>query len=150
MLLAWRLTKIRHDPWDGTGAMRVGARWSSPGRPVIYAADSFAGTILELLVHALKPRTLPGSHHAIRIDIPEDLVERAEEGELAGWELRDSGVARDYGDDWLASRRSAVLVAPALTSRPIGRTVLINPLHEQVARIERSRPFVVPWDERLY
>ena len=54
-MLAWRISKTRHAPFDGTGARLRGARWNSPGRPVIYAADSFAGSILEVLAHALRP-----------------------------------------------------------------------------------------------
>ena len=150
MLVAWRLTKVRHAPWDGTGAMLVGARWNSPGRPVIYASDTFAGAILEILAHALRPRTLPGPHHAVRITIPDQMVECLDERDLPGWEERDSGAALEYGDGWLAAMRTPVLVAPALPSRPVGRTVLINPIHPLAERIQRSEPFPVPWDERLF
>ena len=150
MLVAWRLTKTRHDPWDGTGAMRLGARWDSPGRSVIYASDTFAGAILQILAHALRPRTLPGAHHAIRIAIPDEIVERIDDAAVPGWETRDSEAALDYGDRWHRSRRSAVLLAPALPSRPVGRSVLINPHHGDVGRIERSAPFAVAWDERLF
>ena len=150
IVLAWRVTKVKRDPWDGTGAMWFGARWSSPGRPVIYASDTFAGALLEILVHGLRPRTLPGPHHAIRIEIPDDLIESADESALTGWEARDSSVALDYGDDWLRTGRTAALMVPALPSRPVGQTILINPLHEHTARIERSGPFPVPWDERLF
>ena len=50
-MLAWRITKARHAPYDGTGARLHGARWNSPGRTVVYAADSFAGALLEILAH---------------------------------------------------------------------------------------------------
>lgn len=150
MPFAWRITKQRYPVYDGTGAMRVGGRWNSPGRAVIYAADSFAGAILELLAHALRPRTLPGRHHAVRIDIPDDLVEVLDPGDLPNWDSRGSPEALQYGDRWLAERRSAALFVPAVPSRPIGRTVLIDPLHAESGRIAVSAPFDVPWDERLF
>ena len=150
MLVAWRACKRKYDPYDGTGAELAGGRWNSPGRPVIYAADSFAGALLEILAHSARPRTLPGPHHAISIEIPDGLIERLEPGDLAGWHLRDSASARGFGDAWLDAARSAVLVVPALPSRPVGRAVLVNPRHPAAGRITRGRPFAVPWDERLF
>jgi RES domain-containing protein len=149
-MLAWRISKARHAPFDGTGARLRGARWNSPGRPVIYAADSFAGSILEVLAHALRPRTLPGAHHAIQIDIPDGLVEVLDAAALPGWDVKGSPEALAFGDRWLAENRSAVLVVPALPARPIGRNVLINPLHRDATRLVVSTPFLVPWDERLF
>jgi RES domain-containing protein len=43
-----------------------------------------------------------------------------------------------------------VLVVPALPARPHGRNILINPRHPDADRIVVSRPFPVPWDERLF
>ena len=39
--------------------MLHGARWNSPGRRVIYAAETYAGALLEILVHA--SGCLPGN-----------------------------------------------------------------------------------------
>jgi RES domain-containing protein len=149
-VIAWCITKSRYAPYDGTGAMLVGARWSSSGREVIYASDTFAGAILERLVHALRPRTLPGPHHAVRIDIPHECIEAAEAEDLPGWDARDSPTALAFGDRWLDERRSAVLLVPSVPSRPIGKTVMINPHHPDAARAAVSDPFTVPWDERLF
>ncbi len=149
-MIAFRACKIRHDPWDGTGAARAGGRWNSPGRPVIYAADSFAGSLLEILVHSLRPRTLPGPHHCARADIPDELIEHLDPAELPGWESRDTADARAFGDRWLVEARTAVLTVPALPCRPFGRVVMINPSHADVVRLERHPPIAIPWDERLF
>lgn len=147
---AWRICKTRYAPFDGTGARVVGGRWNSPGREVVYAADSFAGAILEVLAHSALPRTLPGAHHAVRIEIPEALAEILDEAEAPGWETPGSSVAAGRGDAWLASLRSPALVVPALPSRPVGRVVLINPAHPDAAALRVSAPFAVPWDDRLF
>jgi RES domain-containing protein len=149
-MLAWRITKTKHAPYDGTGARLHGARWNSPGHAVIYAADSFAGALLEILAHSLRPRTLPGPHHAVRIEIPDDVVETLEADVLPGWESKGSPEALAFGDRWLSEERSAVLVVPAVPSRPVGRNVLINPGHADAGRITLSDPFTVPWDDRLF
>jgi len=150
MVVGWRVCKTRHPPFDGEGARLYGARWSSPGAPVIYGADSFAGAILEILVHALRPRTLPGAHHAVRIEVADALVEELAASALPGWDQPHSAVAREYGDRWLKERRSPALLVPALPSRPVGKNLLINPLHPEAGAIVVSEPFAVPWDERLF
>jgi len=149
-MLAWRVCKALYDPFDTTGALVTGGRWNSTGRGVIYAADSYAGALLEILAHSLRPRTLPGRHHAVRIEIPDTSVEVLDEAALPGWHLRESAAARDYGDHWLAERRSLALSVPALPSRPVGRVIVINPAHDDAPRIDRGAPFDVPWDERLF
>lgn len=149
-MVAWRIAKKKYDPYDGRGAFMRGGRWSSPGREVVYASRTFEGAILEILAHSLRPRTLPGPHHAVRIEIPDDDVEELDPAELAGWETKDSAVARDFGDAWLKEERTAALVVPSLPSRPIGRTVLINPEHSEARKIEVSDAFDVPWDDRLF
>jgi RES domain-containing protein len=150
MPVAWRITKVRRAPYDGSGAMLIGGRWNPPGRAVIYAADTFAGALLEILVHAARPRTLPGPHHAVRIDIPEALVEYVDPADVPAWEARESPEALAFGDRWFAERRSAVLSVPSVPSRPIGRTFVVNPAHPAAADIAVGDPFPVPWDERLF
>jgi RES domain-containing protein len=69
---------------------------------------------------------------------------------VPGWDGRDSPAARAFGDRWHADRRSVALVVPALPAKPIGRTVLVNPLHPDFSRVRSGKPFPVPWDERLF
>lgn len=149
-MTGWRITKTRYSPYSGRGAHDWGGRWNSRGRFVIYGADTFAGAILEIIAHALRPRTLPGSHHAVRIDIPDSLVESLDPDTLPGWEERQSPEAVSFGDRWYDERRSAVLLVPAVSSRPVGSNVAINPTHPDAERISVSLPITVPWDERLF
>ena len=52
-LIAWRIENERYFlDWQlGEGAFRVGGRWSSPGKRVIYASLDPATAILEVVVH---------------------------------------------------------------------------------------------------
>jgi RES domain-containing protein len=52
-LFAWRLEReIYAATWDsGEGAYRVGGRWSTPGRRVLYTSIDPATAILEVAVH---------------------------------------------------------------------------------------------------
>ena len=149
-MLAYRVCKARHPVLDGTGAERTGARWNSPGAPVIYASTCSAGSLLEILAHRGRTR-LPGVHHAGEILIPDDLpAERLEPADLPGWDAPESAVARAHGDAWLRERRTVSLVVPSVPGRPFQSGVLINPRHPGFARVRLVRTVAVPWDPRLF
>jgi RES domain-containing protein len=151
MPAAYRLTKARHPVFDGTGAALHGGRWNSPGRPVVYCADSFAGAILEILVHANRPLRLPGPHHAARIEIPDDVpVEVLDAASLPGWDAEDGGASRRFGDHWLDEARTAVLSVTAATAQPFGRNLVINPAHPRAGRLQVGPSVPVEWDPRLF
>ena len=115
----YRIADRRHPIWDGTGAALLGGRWNSPGRPAIYGSLSFACAMLEILAHAGIGR-IPDTQQSVIAEVPDEdaLIERHEQASLPdGWDAEDSGVARLFGDDWLASRRSLVLIVPSVVAR---------------------------------
>src|SRR3954465_2313090 len=52
-LTVWRLCSARHagTAFSGDGARLFGGRWSLPGLPVVYCAESRALAALEVLAH---------------------------------------------------------------------------------------------------
>ncbi len=52
MVTAWRIVKSRVSTaaFDGEGARLFGGRWNSPGVPAVYASESRALALLEVLV----------------------------------------------------------------------------------------------------
>lgn len=147
----FRIADQRHEVWNGTGAMLVGGRFNSPGRPVIYGALTFAGAMLEVLVHARIGR-VPRHHVLVIGSAPEAMsVERVEASELpTGWDtLEDARAARSYGDRWLAECRSAILLVPSVVARREWNA-LVNPAHPDALRIQVSAPEPVQWDDRLF
>jgi RES domain-containing protein len=147
---AWRIARTRHPVYSADGARLVGGRWSSPGRPIIYAAEHYATALLEILVHAGRIH-LPGAYHAARIEIPAEVsVEYFDAAAFPGWEREGSDVARDFGDEWAARRRSAILAVPSVAAHPVERNLLINTEHPQFPLIRAGASFDVPWDARLF
>lgn len=146
----FRIADQRHPIWDGTGAALMGGRWNTPGRPVIYGALSFAGAMLEVLVHSNIGR-VPTTQRCVAVDVPDDVpVERLELSALpAGWDAPSSAVARSLGDGWLAEARSAVLLVPSVVARQEWNA-LVNPLHPAAARLRPGEPQPVIWDRRLF
>ena len=148
--LAFRIADGRFDPFNPLGASMVGGRWNSPGQGVIYASRTFAGAMLERLAHAGIGR-IPKTHVAIEISVPGAVsVEQHDESSVpAGWDHRNQQVARAFGDEWLSTRRSAVLVVPSVVARREGN-VLLNPLHPDFRRIVPGLAEPVVWDARLF
>ena len=48
-MILWRISA--YADLSGTGGLRVSGRWHQAGRPVVYAATSPPGAMLEVLVH---------------------------------------------------------------------------------------------------
>ena len=149
-MLAFQIADRRHPIFDATGAMLKGARWNSPGKRVIYAAETYAGAVLETLVHA-NLGSVPKTLASITIHIPEDLaVEALEPSALTNWSAEDLLASRSFGDLWIDNGRSAVLLVPGVVLQGRERNVLINPGHPDFSRIQADAPEPVLWDPRLF
>jgi RES domain-containing protein len=147
---AARIASSKHPIFDGTGASRFGARWNSPGRRIIYTADSFAGAMLEKLVH-LNINRIPASESWIECPIPEDVsIDILDMVGLPGWDQEDQRVPRAYGDEWFDAKRSMVLVVPSIVTRSRSFNLLINQEHSEFHKLKPTSPQLVEWDQRLF
>ena len=139
---------MRHAIFDGTGAMLHGARWNSPGRRVIYAAETYAGALLEVLVHA--SGSVPPSQGYVAIEIPAALdIEEAAIDEIPRWDSPSYEKSRAFGDRWYDERRTPVLIVPSLVTT-VEHNILLNQQHPDFGRIRASEPVPVRWDTRLW
>ena len=144
---AFRIADRRHPIFDGTGAFLKGARWNSRGRRVIYAAETFAGALLEMLVHTRIGR-IPRTHAVVEIGIPRNVsVEHCGPDRV---DFRDPEAARTFGDEWHEHCRSLILVVPSLAASGLARNLLINADHPQLSLLPVSDPREVVWDARLF
>jgi RES domain-containing protein len=147
-LRAFRIADMRYPIFDGTGAMLYGARWNSPGRRVIYAAETYAGALLEILVHA--SGAVPRSQGYVEIEIPARLsIEEVTPADVPRWDSHSFRAARAFGDRWYDEQRTPVLMVPSLVTR-VERNVLISQEHPGFRRIRATRPLPVRWDARLW
>jgi RES domain-containing protein len=123
----WRLTRAGFVALDGAGPERHGARYTSPGRPVVNFASEVGLAVLVTLRYL--PRNLVG--------IDQDY--------LLGWtevdavperfpDVTDPEAKRALGDDWLASGRS-LLAAVRSAVLPEADVVMMNPRHPDAARV---------------
>jgi RES domain-containing protein len=145
----WRIAREVYPLLDGEGARRWGARWNSPGTPLVYTASSPSLASLEALV-AMDLDEVPADLVLASIDVPDNAsVERLSPDALpADWRAPLHERCRAIGDAWVASKRSLVLVVPSAVV-PEESNFLLNPLHPDIRRCDAvsARRFVV--DPRL-
>lgn len=146
---AYRIADRRHKIFDGEGSARFGGRWNSPGRRVIYAAETYAGAMLEVLVNANIGR-IPKQHAWIEILIAADVsIEEVDARKVRRWDAPDQRASRMFGDRWHDEQRSTVLLVPSTVVRE-ERNVVINQDHPRFRKLLASKPKPVVWDQRLF
>jgi RES domain-containing protein len=138
---------MRHTIFDGSGAMLHGARWNSPGRRVIYAAETYAGALLEILVHA--SGSVPQSQGYVEIEIPSGLsIGEITQDDVPRWDSPSFEATRAFGDRWYDERRTPVLIVPSVVTL-VERNVLINKEHPEFPLVRATEAVPVRWDARL-
>jgi RES domain-containing protein len=149
-VIAYRIADARHPIFDPTGAMLHGGRWNSIGRRVIYAAETYAGALLEVLVHGNLSQP-PRNHRVVRIHIPEEVaIETIGIDQIKGWDAEDMTASQAFGDVWFESNRTAVLRVPSVITRGQENNLVLNADHSEFAGIVANEPEPVHWDQRLF
>jgi len=149
-MFAYRIADARHPIFDPTGAMLHGGRWNSIGHRVIYAAETYAGALLEVLVHSNLSQP-PKNHRSIRIHIPDAVaIETVAVDQIANWDAEDMLASRAFGDDWIESKRTAGLRVPGVVTHGRENNLVLNAGHPQFSLIRPEEPEAVLWDMRLF
>jgi RES domain-containing protein len=148
---AWRITKEVHakSAFSGEGARLYGGRWNSRGTAVIYTAQSQSLAVLEMLVHLDSPDLL--KHFVLfEVTIPGSLVEVLDPSRLPrNWKANPvPDETQSIGDDWVRSRRSAVLRVPS-TLVPAECNFLLNPAHAEFRKLHMGKAIPFALDVRL-
>jgi RES domain-containing protein len=144
----YRIADSRFSPESGEGARLYGARWNSPGHAVIYACTTYAGAMLEKLVHT--GRQIPKHQVCVTLELPDDLsLTTLDETHLIGWRNDDLRLSRQAGDAWLRLAETAILLVPSMVF-DVERNALIDPAHPDAARILTLSIESIRWDDRLF
>ena len=148
---AWRLVKTRlaETAFDGRGAQRHGGRWNSPLLRVVYASEHLSLAALEVLVHTQDSAALRG-YSAIAIEFdPRLAIDVSPDSLPDSWrEWPAPPALQAIGDDWIRSRRSAILRVPSVIV-PVECNLLLNPEHPDFSRIHIKTPAPFELDARL-
>lgn len=145
MRRVFRVCRAVHARLDGEGARRVGARWNSPGRAVVYMAESISLAVLENLVH-MKRQDFPTGYVVVGATLPDHLEISTDDQLRAVLGDQPSNV---LGDRWLEASRTAVLRVRLIVV--LGEcNYLLNPRHSDFRAIVAGVPVPFQFDDRLF
>ncbi len=147
-MLLWRISN--HANLDGRGGLSASARWHTEGRLVVYLAETPAGSLIEILVHLeLTRASLPKFYRLLKAEAPNDVtITTTDGGALPRNWIDDPIVTRTIGDEWLASRTTALMRVPSAIV-PETFNLLLNPGHPDAGRVQVLWHEQYPWDTRL-
>jgi RES domain-containing protein len=149
-MMAYRIADGRHPIFDATGAMLHGGPWNSIGLRAIYAAETYAGALLEILVHSNSSQP-PKNHRVVRIVVPDNVtIETVSVDTVQNWDAEDMVASRAFGDRWIQENRTAILRVPSVITNGRESNVVFNPLHSEFALVRTDDPEPVHWDARLF
>jgi RES domain-containing protein len=134
----------------GIGGLYASGRWHHKGQPIIYTSATPSLAALEMLVH-VDPALAPSDVRLLEMDVPAELaVELCEPDEIAqDWRVYPApSELQDFGSQWLASLRSAILRVPAAVM-PVESNFLLNPRHPQFTQVSIVRELPFSFDSRL-
>ncbi len=137
-MTVWRISN--HSTLDGGGGLRASGRWHTCRQRVVYCAPNPATALLEILVHAeIDFEDLPVTYKYLEIDVAESTSREILDPSALdpGWsaKLEDT---RKIGDEWLHSRRTALLLVPSAIV-PATMNIVLNPAHPAVSGIKIAR-----------
>lgn len=146
-MILWRISN--HATLDGRGGLYASGRWHTEGRSVVYLAESPAGALVEVLVHLeLDPGHLPKPYRLLKAEAREGLPVRTIAAvELPTNRMSDQITTRTIGDEWLASKGTALLRVPSAIL-PETFNILLNPEHAEAGCVQVLWSEQYPWDAR--
>jgi len=150
MTKAYRIVKPRfaETAFDGEGSRLFGGRWNRRGTRMVYTSASASLAVLETFIHlGIDAKTMP--HTLIEINIPENIIEIADDLP-ENWDTNPVPEScQDLGTVWVDSMRSAVLVVPSVIMA-IEHNYLINPAHPDFKRITIDEGIPFAFDESMW
>lgn len=141
----WRISN--YADLTGVGGLRASGRWHSQGRRIVYLADHPSSALLEMLVH-MDRDLIPPSYQLLRVAVPDDVACEVINAELPPDWCVHTSTSREIGDRWLERATSALLRVPSAISAR-GDNFLMNPAHQDSARIAVVEIIKAPFDDRL-
>jgi RES domain-containing protein len=130
--------------------MLHGGRWNSIGPRAIYEAETYAGALLEVLVHSNLSHS-PKNHRVVRIVIPDNVtIETVSIDKVRNWDAEDMIASRAFGDRWIQENRTAILRVPSVITNGRESNIVFNPQHSEFALVRVDDPEPVHWDALLF
>lgn len=146
----WRICKEKHKKtaFSGEGGLYASGRWTPKGNLAVYTSESLALATLEVFVHTESNAIPLISIHAF---LAENItVEEIKIDDLPSiWQEESAYPSlQAIGEDWLRSKRTAVLKVPSVII-PFEYNYILNPKHPEL-KISTNTSFDFKFDRRMW
>ena len=135
---------------SGKGAAINGARWNSQGVEMIYTAINRSLAMAEVAVH-FSIATMPKNYMMVTIDIPDDIEIKTLNAEHlpANWnQFPHPTTTQKIGNLFITENTNCCLKVPSVVTQG-DFNILINPQHEEFARVRIINIEQFPFDQRM-
>jgi RES domain-containing protein len=144
----WRISD--YADLAGLGGEKFSSRWTTFGKRIVYLAESPSGALLEILVHLqFEDQELPDEYQLLEVAAPDEMEVSALMPQFKESWRQDIAFTQRIGDQWLASRNSALARVPSAVM-PRTWNVLLNPLHPDAAQLRIESVIRERFDTRLF
>lgn len=149
----WRISKRKYanTAFNGEGSRRVGGRWNSPGKSVVYTSATLSLAAIETFVH-MEIEDAGNMLVFIQATIPKDIkISSIDSTRLPdNWNTIPAPSAlAGLGDEWFDLGETAVLKIPSAVIT-CENNYLLNPLHKDFSRIQIYPPESFILDSRMW
>lgn len=136
MKTLWRISN--YSDLSGKGSRGASSRWHSPGRAIVYLAESAAGALLEHVAHLMERDAggdLPRVYQMLQVSVPEECrMQSLSKLPQTDWPAH-LDVTRAIGDAWLAAGDTALARVPSAIL-PQTWNYLLNPEHPDAKQVQ--------------
>ena len=151
-MILYRFSRKEHGgDLSGKGAELYGGRWNSKGIPVVYAAESRALAVTEIIAYA-PPGFIPEGYvlNIIEVAEPVDVCKIELEILPEGWKRYPHGKeTKALGDVFLKERKCLLIKVPSALVQGESN-YLLNPLHQNFSRVKVIEVLPFNFNERLF
>lgn len=151
-MILYRFSRKEHGgDLSGKGAELYGGRWNSKGIPVVYAAESRALAVTEIIAYA-PPGFIPEGYVLNIIEVAEPVVAcRIELNMLVDdWERYPHGKETKLLGDGLLKERNCLLIKVPSALVQGEFNYLLNPLHPDFPQVKVIEVLPFNFNERLF
>jgi RES domain-containing protein len=137
-VIVWRLCAAKYGAtaFSGDGARLYGGRWSPSGTALVYAAESRALAVVEVLANVDDAETLfDVAWVLVSAEVPAELIEKPARLPDNWRQFPHAIETQTLGMEWVRSKRSAVLRVPSAVV-PGEWNYLLDPAHSDFKRVK--------------
>jgi RES domain-containing protein len=149
--VVWRLcaAKYAETAFSGDGARLYGGRWSPTGVALVYAAESRALAVVEILANVDDAEVLfDVAWVLVSAEIPTTLIDSPARLPETWRQFPHPPETQALGHAWARAKKSVVLRVPSAVV-PGEFNYLLNPAHDDFKRVKFGQPASFAFDPRL-